>query len=194
MAVALFWKFLSFLNHYIMTQRFFMLIIVALCFSFISKAAEKDLSDHPIGTRIILVLQPSSISKLDNKLIHKMEKQKSMMPEIFGTLDFDALYACSSQDEHWMLKDLSKSQSLQIQTFNSSALSSSLHEMYAGNQGKTVLLCVDEKTMPKVLQLLSGDRTYGKMSVKDFSKIYDIDSPTLGTGKVRLINLENSIQ
>lgn len=176
-----------------MTTKYFFTMMTAVFTMFTTATTMAQTESAELQTKIILVTNHTDADNFSGKNAEAQSKFADILPGLFRTTHVDAIYTCASEGDVSLLQPLVSNKNMSMQTYDSGSLSKSLYDIYVSNEGKTVVICGDEKAVPQMLNMLTGTNTYGKLSKDDLYKVYMIDSNRLGTGTVKTHDLRKQI-
>lgn len=176
-----------------MTTKFFFTIMTAVFTMFSTATTMAQIENSEPQTKIILVTNHTDADSFSGKNADDQSKFADILPGLFRTTHVDAIYTCASSGDVTLLQPLVSQKNMSIQTYDSGSLSKSLYDIYVSNEGKTIVICGDQKSTPQMLNMLTGTNIYGKLSKDDLYKVYMVDSDRLGAGSVKIHDLRKQI-
>jgi len=176
-----------------MTTKFFFTIMTAVMTMFTTASTTAQTERSQPTTKIIVVTNHSDADSFNSKETASLNKFADILPGLFRTTHVDAIYTCSGDAEVALLQPLVSDKGITMQTYDSGSLSKSLYDIYVENTGRTIVICGNQKAVPKMLNMLTGTNSYGKINKDDLYKVYMIDSDRLGAGTVKTHDLRKQI-
>lgn len=176
-----------------MTTKFFFTIMTAVFTVFSTATTMAQTESTEPQTTIILVTNHTDADQFKGKNAEDQNKFADLLPGLFRTTHVDAIYTCAGAEDATLLEPLVSRKNVSLQTYDTGSLSKSLYDIYVANEGKTIVICGDQKAIPQILNMLTGTNIYGKLSKNDLYKVFMVDSNKLGSGTVKVHDLRKQI-
>ncbi len=177
-----------------MKTRFFsMTFLIALMMTATLTAVAND-NPKPVTTIILLKHAETTDVNAENPNLSEQGMRRSeLLADLFKSTPINALYACKHERTNGTLKPLSAAKGIKLQQYNSTELSKSLFNMYSGNIGNTIVICGDEKSLPKMLNMLTGTTDYTNLSKEEFDNVFVLTSSQLGKADVKKVKYATNL-
>ncbi len=165
-----------------MKTRFLMTILAfaAVCTSVFSYPV---FTGDPAPTKIIVVRHAETGD--GSGLSEKGERRAALLADLLRSTQVDGIYACTGAHTNGTLTPLAANKGIRLANYDPSDIRKSLYDIYVANAGKTIVICGDDKTVPEILNLLTGSTGYRKLGKKEYDKVYILTTRQLGKGDVQ---------
>jgi 2,3-bisphosphoglycerate-dependent phosphoglycerate mutase len=177
-----------------MKTRFFSTtFLIALMMTATLTAVAND-NPKPVTTIILLKHAETVDTNAENPSLSDLGKRRAeLLSDLLRSTPINAIYACKHERTNGTLKPLSEAKGIKLQQYNSAELNKSLFNMYSGNMGNTIVICGDDKTLPQMLNMLTGTKDYTNLSKEEFDNVFVLTSSQLGKADVKKVKYATNL-